>query len=130
MPHLSIALLGRVQVHLDGQPTRAFTYNKARALLAHLAVEADRPHGRDERVGLLWPELPDAGARTNLRQALAGLRDVAAFTTRLELCTRPHRTLPGLRGTCVTSGGSVSQRFTGTVLCLRRRCAWSSMEQF
>lgn len=31
---------------------------------------------RDALVGLLWPDLPDPAARTNLRQALANLRDV------------------------------------------------------
>jgi DNA-binding SARP family transcriptional activator len=46
-----------------------------RALLAYLVVEAERPHQRDELVGLLWPELPDTTARTNLHQALANLRE-------------------------------------------------------
>jgi len=75
MPHLSISLLGPIQVSLDGQAIGGFAYNKARALLAYLAAEADRVHQRDTIVGLLWPEMPDAAARTNLRQVLTSLRD-------------------------------------------------------
>jgi predicted ATPase/DNA-binding SARP family transcriptional activator len=74
MARLSLALLGPLRITLGGQPVSGFAYNKARALLAYLAVEADRPHQRDMLVGLLWPELPDTAARTNLRQALANLR--------------------------------------------------------
>src|SRR5512141_2867106 len=75
MPHLTLSLLGPTQVSLDGQAVGGFAYNKARALLAYLAVEADRSHQRDAIVGLLWPERPDAAARTNLRQVLTSLRD-------------------------------------------------------
>src|SRR5512139_3020121 len=75
MPHLAISLLGPLQVSLDGQAVGGFAYNKARALLAYLVVEADRTHQRDTLVGLLWPEMPDAAARTNLRQVLPSLRD-------------------------------------------------------
>jgi predicted ATPase/DNA-binding SARP family transcriptional activator len=75
MARLRLSLLGALQLTLDGQPVSGFAYNKARALLAYLAVEADRPHHRDTLVGLLWPELPATAARTNLRQALANLRE-------------------------------------------------------
>lgn len=47
---------------------------KVCALLAYLAVEADRPHRREQLVGLLWPESPEQIARHNLRQALFNLR--------------------------------------------------------
>lgn len=76
MARLSLSLLGSVQVLLDGQPASGFVYNKARALLAYLAIEADRPHQRNELATLSWPELPDAAARSNLRQAVANLREV------------------------------------------------------
>jgi predicted ATPase/DNA-binding SARP family transcriptional activator len=71
---LSITLFGSFQAALDGQPVTRFESSKVRALLAYLAVEADRPHSRDELIGLLWPDQPDSTARTNLRQALANLR--------------------------------------------------------
>jgi predicted ATPase/DNA-binding SARP family transcriptional activator len=67
-------LLGSFQASLDGSLITTFETHKVRALLAYLAVEADRPHTRDELVGLLWPEQPDQAARASLRQALASLR--------------------------------------------------------
>ncbi len=74
MAHLSLALLGPLQITLDGQPISGLAYDQVRALLAYLAVEADRPQRRDMLAGLLWPEQPDQTARNNLRQALATLR--------------------------------------------------------
>ena len=48
MAKLSIYLLGDFQVRLDDQViTRKFRTRKERALLAFLAVEADRSHARD-----------------------------------------------------------------------------------
>src|SRR3954463_10870663 len=81
MSRLSLSLLGRLQITLNRQPVGGFAYNKARALLVYLAIEADRPHHRDALVGLLWPELPDTAARTNLRQALANLRETIGDAT-------------------------------------------------
>jgi predicted ATPase len=60
---------------LAGSPLTSFTYQKVLALLVYLAVEAGRAHEREFLVGLLWPELPEGAARTNLRQALAKLRE-------------------------------------------------------
>ena len=72
---MSIALkfLGPFQVTVDDQPV-AFATNIARALLAYLAVEADRPHSREVLSALLWPDYPQATAFTNLRTTLARLR--------------------------------------------------------
>ncbi len=74
MAHLSLSLLGPFQAALDGNPVTAFESDKVRALLAYLAVEADRPHRRDKLAGLLWPERPNRDARSNLRYALYNLR--------------------------------------------------------
>jgi predicted ATPase/DNA-binding SARP family transcriptional activator len=74
MPRLSLALLGPLQVILDGAPISAFESDKVRALLAYLAVEADRPHRRDALAGLLWSDRPERAAHLNLNQALANLR--------------------------------------------------------
>jgi len=79
--NLSLSLLGPFQATQDGQPLTGFESNKVRALLAYLAAEADRPHSRDELIGLLWPDQPDATARANLRQALANLRNVIGDRT-------------------------------------------------
>jgi len=74
MPQLALHLLGPFQALLDGISITTFETHKVRALLAYLAVEADRPHARDELIGLLWPDQPDPAARASLRQALANLR--------------------------------------------------------
>jgi DNA-binding SARP family transcriptional activator len=76
MARLFLYLLGPFQAALDGEPIIAFESNKVRALLAYLAVEADRPHSREKLAGLLWPERPDQNARANLRYALSNLRQV------------------------------------------------------
>jgi WD40 repeat protein/DNA-binding SARP family transcriptional activator len=74
MAHLSLSILGPFQAGLDGRLATGFESNKVRALLAYLAVEADRPHSRQVLAGLLWPGYPDRSALNNLRSALANLR--------------------------------------------------------
>ncbi len=74
MAHLTISLLGPYDVKLDGMPVTGFVSSKVSALLAYLAVEADRPHRRETLAGLLWPDYPERSARTNLRNALSNLR--------------------------------------------------------
>jgi DNA-binding SARP family transcriptional activator len=74
MAHLSVSLLGPFGVTLDGEPVTSFESTKVRALLAYLAVEADRVHGREVLAGLLWPDWPDRAALGNLRYALYNLR--------------------------------------------------------
>ncbi len=74
MPHLSLCLLGPFQATLDGQPITDFKSIKVRALLAYLAVEADRPHSRETLAGLLWPDYADRAALDNLRYTLSDLR--------------------------------------------------------
>src|SRR5512142_715643 len=73
MASLEITLFGPLTAHYNGQPLPGFRYDKVRALLAYLAVERDRPHRRDELVGLFWPDSAEEDARTSLRQALAQL---------------------------------------------------------
>jgi len=74
MARLSIYLLGPFQVILDGEPVTAFVSDKARALLAYLAVEADHPHRRETLTGLLWPDVPELAARRSLTNALSKMR--------------------------------------------------------
>lgn len=74
MSRLTISLLGALQISLDGEPVTDFATDKARALLAYLAVEADKPHLRDELAGLLWPDQPRRKGRHNLRQTLSYVR--------------------------------------------------------
>ena len=74
MTKLSVHLLGPLQVTLGDAPITDFATDKARALLAYLVVESDRPHRRDALAGLLWPDQSQKNARQNLRQTLARLR--------------------------------------------------------
>ena len=74
MAQLSIRLLGPFQVALAGEPANGFSTDKARALLAYLILEANRPHRREVLAGLLWPDYPEKSARTSLRSALANVR--------------------------------------------------------
>src|SRR3712207_2589098 len=71
---LSIALLGPFEVALGERPVTTFESVKVRALLAFLAVESGRPHNRAWLAGLLWPEAPEAAARTYLRHVLGNLK--------------------------------------------------------
>ncbi len=84
LPRLTLSFLGCFHVCLNDRPVTDFKSNKVRALLAYLAVEADRPHRREALAGLLWPDRTDRDALSNLRYALASLRrtigDHAAMT--------------------------------------------------
>src|SRR5512137_10350 len=74
MAPLTLYLFGAFQVTLADGSTARFESDKTCALLAYLAVEADRPHRRDALVGLLWPDEPEQTARHNLRQTIYSLR--------------------------------------------------------
>src|SRR5262245_38803384 len=75
---LTVSLLGGFDVARDGRSVTRFRSAKVRALLAYLAVEADRPQPRTSLAGLLWPDQPDAAARRNLSQTLVRLRRAVA----------------------------------------------------
>ena len=68
MAHLTVNVLGELQVLLDDVPVQSFESDKVRALLAYLVVEADRPHSREALVGLLWPDCTEEAARHKRRR--------------------------------------------------------------
>ncbi len=75
MAKLAVYLLGPMRVMVDDQLVdAAFRTKKERALLAYLAFESRKQHRREVLAELLWPGRPEGYARTNLRQALVGLR--------------------------------------------------------
>lgn len=74
MARLSLFLLGGFEARLDETPILSLKTDKARALLAYLAVEQNRPHRRQALAGLLWPGYLESSARANLRHALSNLR--------------------------------------------------------
>jgi predicted ATPase/DNA-binding SARP family transcriptional activator len=94
MAHLTLEVLGTLQVIKDRAPITKFESDKVRALLVYLAVQADAPQRRDKLIGLLWPDCPEQTARHNLSQTLFSLRQAIGdhkskppflFTTREEI---------------------------------------------
>ena len=71
---LALSLLGPFQTTLGHEPVTLLRTRKEQALLAYLAVEADRSHQREALAELFWPERPEGVARASLRQALSGVR--------------------------------------------------------
>ena len=74
MAHLSLRLLGALQITLDGRPVTGFESVKERALLVYLAEESHQSHRRETLAGLLWPERTERAARSNLSRVLSNLR--------------------------------------------------------
>jgi predicted ATPase/DNA-binding SARP family transcriptional activator len=74
MARLALKLFGSYRLTLVDIPIEAIVSDKARALLAYLAVENDHPHPREKLVGLFWPEQNEDHARGSLSQALYHLR--------------------------------------------------------
>ncbi len=74
MTRLTLEFFGSFQVTLDQQPVVAFESNKARALLAYLAVESAQAHPRTRLAALFWPDFREINARDNLRHTLSNLR--------------------------------------------------------
>ena len=72
---LTLALLGRPTIKLDGHPVTGFNSDKTRALLFYLATVPE-PHSRPALAGLFWGDLPEDRAASNLRKSLASLRKV------------------------------------------------------
>ena len=76
MAKLKLLLFGSFNPFLDDEVLQGFKTDKARALLAYLAVESGRPHRRAYLCSLLWPEANEIQARQNLSQALYNLRQL------------------------------------------------------
>ncbi|MBN1667185.1 MAG: tetratricopeptide repeat protein [Anaerolineales bacterium] len=73
MTRLKIFCFGTFQASLDDIPLTFFT-DKARALLAYLALQSDHPQRRQRLAGLFWSDMPEERALHNLRQTLSLLR--------------------------------------------------------
>ncbi len=76
---LRLWLLGAYRAQLgEFDLTALLRTQPERALLAYLVVESQREHSREALAELFWPERPAGHARTNLRQALHGVRSALA----------------------------------------------------
>ncbi|MFN2221413.1 MAG: BTAD domain-containing putative transcriptional regulator [Candidatus Promineifilaceae bacterium] len=71
---LSLRLLGPFQASIGQAPLPESRAKKIEALLIYLALSEGEAHRRENLVGLLFPDMPDEMARTNLRQSLTRLR--------------------------------------------------------
>ncbi|GIK38433.1 MAG: transcriptional activator [Chloroflexota bacterium] len=81
---LRLSLLGKPSFERNGQPLPGLTSVKGQALLAYLAVTR-QPCSRAALAGLLWSEMPEEVARSNLRVTLSLLHKAvgdAIITTR------------------------------------------------
>ena len=79
---LSLFSLGNFEVKVnDRVVTDQFRTDKERGLLTYLVWESHRPHRREVLGELLWPEREEGIARTNLRQALLGVRRAVGDST-------------------------------------------------
>ena len=76
MSQLQINLFGGFTVTVNEQPVTQFRSAKSRALLAYLAAQPDREHARTTLATLLWGDLADSNAKTNLRIELSNLNKV------------------------------------------------------
>jgi len=74
MARLALKLFGSYRIALDGAFIDELETDKARALLAYLAIECSHPHSREKLVGIFWPEQDEAHARSSLSQAVYQLR--------------------------------------------------------
>ena len=70
---LRVGVLGGLHLTVGGRPLVGLASAKARALLVYLAVTGT-PQSRSALAGLLWSDLPEEAARTNLRLVLTKLR--------------------------------------------------------
>lgn len=82
---LQLRLLGGFQLLRQGLEGDGLAYEKARALLAFLAMQADVPHSRKKLAEWLWPGLPPNAALANLRIVLLNLRKVVNTGTAVRL---------------------------------------------
>lgn len=72
-PHLNLAMLGGFRAEIGGAPV-ALPQQRARAMLALLAMALPHRVPRERLRGLLWPDKPEADAQNSLRNSIYILR--------------------------------------------------------
>ena len=121
LPSVEIAVLGPVEVRVDGAPVDLGT-PKQRALVAALALSHGRPVSVDAIVDLLWEDARRPGVTATLQAYVSGLRKV--------LEPRPGAAGPGdragdgrtgLRAAPAAGGARTPTRFEQVVTAEHRR---------
>jgi TolB-like protein/DNA-binding SARP family transcriptional activator len=74
MSRLTLSLLGGFEAAMEGSGPFALSSRKGRALLTWLAMNGDRPVGRDAAMGLLWGGSSQKQASASLNQTIYELR--------------------------------------------------------
>ncbi len=92
---LRLWLCGRFAGELDGEPVTMPSGDRARALIGWLALHPG-PHPRSYLAAQLWPDVPEASARANLRTAIWSVRQ--AWGAAAEELLDGSRNSIGLRG--------------------------------
>lgn len=77
MSTIRLNFFGAFEATVNHKAVTGFATDKVRGLLAYLATEMGQPHRREVLANLLWSEMAQSAAMTNLRLALHRLR--AAF---------------------------------------------------
>ena len=80
MSDIEIRLFGGFDIRCGGNAVRRFESQKARALLAYLAMHRGQAMSREHIATLLWSDKDESGGRRNLRQVLYSLRTAFAET--------------------------------------------------
>ncbi len=75
MHRLALKLFSDFKINLDDEIVVGIKTNKARALLAYLALEANRSHRRSVLAEFFWPNKPAGAGRNSLKQALSNIRN-------------------------------------------------------
>ena len=73
-PGVHIELFGGLRICLAEGKSVEVPRQQTGALLAHLALNLNRAHGREELAALIWPEDGPEEERHKLRQSLYALR--------------------------------------------------------
>ncbi len=73
-PTIDIHLLGGFQLSSEGRPLNGISSPRLQSLLAYLVLHRDAPQPRRHLAFLLWPDTPEAQARTNIRKMILSLR--------------------------------------------------------
>lgn len=75
-PSVTLRLLGRYELHLEGEPIASPATAKARSLLAYLALRSGEPTRRETLMSEFWPGADTTSARNNLKTTLSSIRRV------------------------------------------------------
>jgi predicted ATPase/DNA-binding SARP family transcriptional activator len=76
---LEVRMLGQFEVRVDGKPV-VISSRAAQSVLTFLLLHREIEHRRGKLAGLIWPEMEESNARSNLRHALWRLRKVLGKT--------------------------------------------------